>query len=95
MNFEFDEYSKMGCDIVNIKAIKEYTKDKDKNSFYIYYRVDIHFNYKTSKITKISIYQGFDKNSDDLNINLELFVKEHINYFREAQLEELFKTDLR
>lgn len=91
MDFKIDEYSKMGSDIGNIRAIKEYTKDKDKNSFYIYYRVNIHFNYKTDKITKISICQGFDKNSDDLNINLEVFVKEHINYFREAQLEELLK----
>jgi hypothetical protein len=62
---------------------------------YIFYLLQskYFFNYKTEEITNIIISQGFDKNSDGLIINLDVFIKEYINYFREAKLEELFKID--
>ena len=86
MGFEIDEKSKMGSNINLLVCTKN-------DTFSIYYKVNIFFNYKTEEITNIIISQGFDKNSDGLIINLDVFIKEYINYFREAKLEELFKID--
>ncbi len=81
-----DELSRMGSDINVLPAYSFNGPGTYKQ------KIDIHFNYKTGEVQSVFIREHSPfPNHDDKTIKKDDFINEHLNLFRDHQLEEILK----